>query len=108
MKVIIKKIFIFLIPTLIVALFFALFNQQNFLVLDDSDYVGQLAKIDAPAKRSNSGPLLLNLYFLGQNDKCGLSVLAELGGVIIFIYLLDRNIILCNVRNRSPPINLVV
>lgn len=100
---IIKQLFLFLIPTLIVAFVFISSNQQNILATDDSDSNTVTLKIDTPDRNSNHGNFQLNFCVAPPGIGCYAPILAVIGNTLVFATLLSCSNNLCNVRNHSPP-----
>ncbi len=101
----IKQIFLFLIPTLIVALVCILFNQQNIFATDDPDS----ASIKIEASDSFTKHLSHNHYYavsgiLGTNNDA--PILISIGNAVISAPLASHSGKLFSIKNRSPPMDI--
>lgn len=91
MKKIIAQLFLFLIPTLIVALIFIPLFQQNIFWDGEGDYDMGLAKIDAHVALFDAGNHNLAPVFF------------VIGEIFIFIFIVRENTKIALIKNHSPP-----
>lgn len=97
-----KQLFLFLIPTLIVALVFVALSQQSLFVTDDSDYNSAAINADTPAKHLNhSNAFPVNFYILLEYGN--LPALFAVGSIFVFFALSRQRKKLCDIKNHSPP-----
>ena len=103
MKKLTGQIFLFLIPTLMVALVFIAFSQQN-VITDDSDSNSLILTIDAPVKHLSHSIFAPAFYFTVPTGNESLPALTVIGIVFVFSVLINRDKSLCEIRNHSPPL----
>lgn len=102
----IKQLFLFLIPTLLVALVCVSLNplnQQNIFVADDSDSDAIAIKTEIPSKHFHFASLIFPTCLFGESYSA--PVLASNGSAPVFDFSSSRENKLCNTKNLSPPIN---
>lgn len=96
-----KSYFLFLVPTLIVAVVFIAIIQQNIAATDDSIYDVAVNKIEVPNK--HSGAHVIPVIFFFFNGRSNEPLFAEKSGVPDFIFLQNYAGKLSIEKNRSPP-----
>lgn len=95
----VKQLFLFLIPTLIVAVVFVVVSEENFYLSDATDSDALIAKVENPDKFLNYS--FLPIIVLNANNYT--PILVALGVVFAFTFKPVNSDIFLSIKNRSPP-----
>lgn len=101
----IKQLFLFLIPTLVVAVIFIPLHQQSIFLTDDSDSDIPMAKIDTPAKQVKYSILPLTSCVLDQISRTPVVVTQGDGPIIASLLIHNNNVYRLEIR--PPPTNAI-